>query len=185
MGRYDEALATYQRAFELTNRAFGPEHGAVADILGGMAEVNRAVGRQGDAAPLSHRALAIREKTGLTNTPPVVFAGLPSDPVEAFAWLRQGAGGGDARAQIGLAVAYADGRGVARDDAEAVRWARKSADQEFPAAQYYLGAMYADGRGVAKDDVEALRLFRLAADQGFAAAESRLGYMYLRGLGAP
>src|SRR5262245_21375918 len=64
---------------------------------------------------------------------------------------------GDARAQLELARAYEDGKGVAQDDARAVEWFRKSAEQGNAQAQNSLGVMFALGRGVPRDREEAVR----------------------------
>ena len=92
---------------------------------------------------------------------------------------------GDATAQVGLGVLYAEGLGVPSDDVEAVRWYRLAADQGNAYGQANLGFMYETGRGVTQDHVKATRLYRLAADQGYAGAQYNLGAMYATGQGVP
>lgn len=92
---------------------------------------------------------------------------------------------GDAAAQIGLAAAYRDGRGVSKDIRQAVTWWRLAARQGAAVAQTELGLAYRDGRGVARDDSEAARLLRQAADQGNALAQLCLGALYAEGRGVP
>jgi TPR repeat protein len=92
---------------------------------------------------------------------------------------------GDALAQYGLGVTYADGIGVPKDDQQAVIWYRKAAEQGKASAQYNLGVMYADGRGVPKDDQQAVIWYRKAAEQGDDFAQQNLGRMYAKGTGVP
>ena len=70
---------------------------------------------------------------------------VPQDYARALVWYRKSAEQGDAFAQTGLGVMYANGRGVAQDDAQAFVWFRKAAEQGDAEAQGSLGAMYATG----------------------------------------
>ena len=47
--------------------------------------------------------------------------------------------GGDAKAQLNLGLAYANGRGVLKDDSEAAKWIRKAAEQGNAEAIYANG----------------------------------------------
>ena len=79
---------------------------------------------------------------------------------------------GDALAQYGVGVMYANGEGVPEDDAEAVRWYRMAAEQGDALAQTSLGTMYADGEGVPENYVLAYAWLNLAAAQGHEGAVS-------------
>ena len=61
-GRYGEAIPFYEKALQLSEREFGPEHPKVATSLNNLALLYDAQGRYGDAEPLYKRSLAIREK---------------------------------------------------------------------------------------------------------------------------
>lgn len=63
---------------------------------------------------------------------------------------------GDAVAQSGLGILYAEGRGVPQDHAEAAKWNRLAAEQGYALAQYNLGVSYDTGEGVPQDDAEAV-----------------------------
>jgi len=92
---------------------------------------------------------------------------------------------GNADAQHGLGILYAEGAGVPQNFAEAVRWYRLAAEQGHASAQLRLGNMYARGNGVPQDYVQAVNWFRLAAEQGYAVAQYSLGVRYDNGLGVP
>ena len=92
--------------------------------------------------------------------------GVPQDDREAVAWFRKAAEQGNAGAQYGLGVMYANGDGVPQDDREVVAWFRKAAEQGNANAQHNLGVMYANGDGVPQDYVEAYAWSNLAAAQG-------------------
>lgn len=61
-GRFQEALPFAERALELSEREFGPDHPEVAAKLNSLAEVYRAQGKFFVAEALHLRALEIREK---------------------------------------------------------------------------------------------------------------------------
>jgi TPR repeat protein len=107
------------------------------------------------------------------------------DYAAALQILRPLAEHGDALAQAGLGVMYANGQGVPQDDVQALLWFRKAADQGNTDAQFNLGVMYANGQGVPRDYTQALVWFRKAADQGNTDARFNLGVMYANGQGVP
>ena len=90
---------------------------------------------------------------------------------------------GNANAQLGLGLMYAEGKGVAQDYKEAVNWIRKAAMQGDVDAQYRLGAIYFNGLGVVQDHKEAVNWFRKAAMQGDVSAKYNLSFMYAQGQG--
>ena len=61
-GKYAEAVPLAQRAVELAEKQFGPEHPEVATSLNNIAVLYRAQGRYAEAEPLYQRALAVNEK---------------------------------------------------------------------------------------------------------------------------
>ena len=73
----------------------------------------------------------------------------------AFAGFKRLAEQGNASAQFGLGLMYADGQGVPKDERQAVVWYRKAAEQGDAMAQVNLGVSYAQGQGVPKDDQSA------------------------------
>ncbi|QDU20957.1 SEL1-like repeat protein [Urbifossiella limnaea] len=77
---------------------------------------------------------------------------------------------GDIRAQLSLAYAYRDGKGVSRDYAAALLWARLAADRGDPAAQDFVGWMFFQGLGVRHNPEVAAGYFRAAAGKSAAAA---------------
>ncbi len=85
------------------------------------------------------------------------------------------ADGGDADAQFGLGLKYANCNGEAQDYAQAAHWYLKAADQSHSLAQFNLAVMYAKGQGVPKDDAKAAVWFQKAALQGDAGAQFHLG----------
>ena len=100
-------------------------------------------------------------------------------------WHRKAAEQGLARAQLLLAIEYANGAGVKIDRPKAAEWLRKAAEQGLPEAQLALGNCHAHGDGVSENPVEAVKWYRRAADQDMAEAEYELGKCYLTGAGVP
>ncbi len=70
-GKYNEALATAQRALSLVERRFGAEHPSSAAWINLIAYLHNAQGRYADAERLYKRALAVREKALGPNHPDV------------------------------------------------------------------------------------------------------------------
>jgi TPR repeat protein len=107
------------------------------------------------------------------------------DYAEALRWLGPAADQGNAKAQYGLGLMYANGYGVAVDYPRAIDWLRKSANQGNADAQYLIGFMYDSGLGVPRDAVQAIAWYRKGAEQGNADAQFRLGKHYFGGHGVP
>lgn len=105
----------------------------------------------------------------------------PSD----FKTLQSQAQSGDREAQYLLALAYDDGRSVARDFAVSRNWMLKSAEQGYVPAQAGIGETYlrnsSKENGAIPDYADAERWLRLAATQGNAEAQEWLGTGYERG----
>src|SRR6516225_6057559 len=60
--RYSEAMPLAQRALAIQEKALGPNHPSVANLLNNLAFISVNQGRYADAEPLYKRSLAIREK---------------------------------------------------------------------------------------------------------------------------
>lgn len=85
---------------------------------------------------------------------------------------------GDARAQFGLGMLYANGFGVDMNDEKALEWFGKAAAQDYAEAQYRIGVMHQNGWGVPMDDEIAADWYMKAAKQGFTEAQIALGQVY-------
>ena len=110
----------------------------------------------------------------------------PEHDPEEIDRLVQSAEGGDAEAQLHLALMYACGFGGMEQSAtEALIWFRRSAEQGFAHAQSALGNAYAVGElaGVEQDHAEAARWCRLAAEQGDADGQWCLALLHGHGAG--
>ena len=91
--------------------------------------------------------------------------------------LTNKAAGGDAKAQIELAICYRDGKGVAKDDAEAMKWAHRAADSGNAEAMDFVGFAYLRGAVVKRNPAIAIAYFKAAAGQS-AQAAFNLGQCY-------
>ena len=89
--------------------------------------------------------------------------------------LKAMAESGNAVAQAGLALKYANGTGVPQDDKQAIHWYTLSAEQGFAMSQTNLGAKYDRGQGVPEDDKQAVHWYTLAAEQGDVNGQINLG----------
>jgi TPR repeat protein len=102
-----------------------------------------------------------------------------------FNTLQSQAQSGDREAQYLLALAYEEGRLVARDFAVSRNWMLKSAEQGYVPAQARMGETYLPNfpkeNAVIPDYGDAERWLRLAASQGNAEAQERLGTGYEQG----
>ncbi len=105
-------------------------------------------------------------------------AGLTPDPVEARAWARRAAEGGEARAMHYYAMQLYDGEGGARNRVEALSWLKKAAEAGRVDSQYNVARLYEKGdEGVAANATEAFKWYMIAArrgDQQALAAVQRL-----------
>jgi CHAT domain-containing protein/Tfp pilus assembly protein PilF len=61
-GKYSEAILIVERALDLANRLYGPEHLEVARLLGTLAVLQVSQGRYAEAESLYKRGLVIKEK---------------------------------------------------------------------------------------------------------------------------
>ena len=66
---YAEAEPLYRRALAILEKALGPEHPNVAQVLENYAELLRKTNRKTEAAKMEARAKAIRDKHAAQNPP--------------------------------------------------------------------------------------------------------------------
>lgn len=125
--------------------------------------------------PATQRVLGARYQSGT--------GGMPQDMGEAIKWYQKAAAQGDARAQLLLAAAYANGEGVVKNDTEAARLMTMAAQQGDAIAQYYLGGMFGLGKGVDKNTKEAFIWYRKAAEGGYTPAYKTVANCYKMGFG--
>jgi hypothetical protein len=116
--------------------------------------------------------------------------GVSKDTSEAERWYQRGVDMATAGAQAGwltadvyLANAYLQSKGVPLDYDEAMHRMREAAEYGNRQAQVNLGSMYRDGQGTSQDYGEAMHWYRKAADQGSAMAEWMIGRLYFDGKG--
>ncbi len=107
------------------------------------------------------------------------------DYAAALAEWQPLADGGDANAQFGLGLMYANGFGVPLDDDQALKWYGLAADQDHGEAQCNLAVMYSNGWGVPQSDADAIKWYELAAGNGVTAAQISLADLYLMGFAVP
>jgi uncharacterized protein len=90
---------------------------------------------------------------------------------------------GQAEAQFGMGLLYANGFGVPLNDDQAHKWYLLAAEQGHADAQCHLAVIYANGWGVPQSSEEAFKWYRLAAEQGLVEAQKNLARMYSGGYG--
>jgi uncharacterized protein len=106
-----------------------------------------------------------------------VFMSLSALAADDLTDLKSRATGGDAKAQIDLAIRLRDGKGVTKDDAEAMQWAHRSADAGNADALDFVGFAYLRGAVVKRNPAIAIAYFKAAADDS-AQAAFNLGQCY-------
>ncbi len=116
--------------------------------------------------------------------------GVPKDTSEAERWYQRGVDMASAGARAGwltadvyLANAYLQSKGVPLDYSEAMYRMKDAAEHGNRQAQVNLGSMYRDGQGTLQDYGEAMYWYRKAADRGSAVAEWMIGRLYFDGKG--
>jgi len=116
--------------------------------------------------------------------------GVPKDTSEAERWYQRGVDMASAGARAGwltadvyLANAYLQSKGVPLDYGEAMYRMKDAAEHGNRQAQVNLGSMYRDGQGTPQDYGEAMYWYRKAADRGSALAEWMIGRLYFDGKG--
>lgn len=118
------------------------------------------------------------------DTYPSVMRALSRGDADAILRLTGLAAGGDAKAQLRLALAYetAD-HGLPQDLTAARLWTLRAATGGDPVAMYNAGQFLMGGDGGPKDPAGAASWFRRAAQLGVVDAQYNLGLMYETGHG--
>ncbi len=126
------------------------------------------------------KAIWTRPRPADTNLPAVAP---PDNPTDRVAFYLPRAKGGNADAQLELAILYAKGDGVVQDYPTAATWFRAAAEQGLPRAQYDLGVLFERGRGVPVNLAEAFTWYSKAANANYPLAQYNLAVAYTRGQG--
>ena len=105
----------------------------------------------------------------------------PEFPAEK-AYLRAAESGSE-MAQLALANAYAQGKGVPADSETAAKWYLRAARQGNADASLNLALSYKLGNGLKKNNEQALKWFKHSAFRGNAQALYNLGAMHASGIG--
>ena len=116
--------------------------------------------------------------------------GVPEDTSEAERWYQRGVDMASAGARAGwltadvyLANACLQSKGVPLDCSKAMHWMKEAAEYGNRQAQVNLGSMYRDGQGTPQNYGEAMYWYRKAADRGSALADWMIGRLYFDGKG--
>jgi localization factor PodJL len=72
-----------------------------------------------------------------------------------------------------LAIAYAQGQGVAEDDKRAAAWFGRAAEQGYVDSRFDLAVLFERGQGVTQNRIAALKWYLIAANHGDGAAAAR------------
>ena len=107
------------------------------------------------------------------------------DHERALALWGELAHAGNARAQVAIAEAFIDGRGVETDVKLADRWLTLAAEQGDAIGQRRLAEFHFKGEGGQPDQAQARLWYARAAEQGDAAAQDMLSWMLAEDDAAP
>jgi TPR repeat protein len=110
-------------------------------------------------------------------------SGITADIDEGVRLIEAAAKGGQAEAQLQVAVMNLRGIAVTRNLARAREMAQKAADQRSPEACCFYGTLLLNGIGGTKDEQSAANYMTIAAEAGYGEAEFLLGWMYEKGRG--
>ncbi|HTK95098.1 MAG TPA: tetratricopeptide repeat protein [Terriglobales bacterium] len=102
------------------------------------------------------------------------------DTAGAARYYEKAAQLGYSPAQVRLAIAYLDGRGVPQNDELATHWSEAAFKAKSAWAAFLLGYMYHQGRGKKQDIGDAIKWYKKASDGGISAAMINLGVIYSR-----
>ena len=110
--------------------------------------------------------------------------------VRALAVWRPLAEGGDARAQVGVAVCLlyggvGVGTLVRTDYGQAIQWLKKAVAQGNAEGEFHLAQCYEQGRGVPTNLAQAIELYRRSAEHGLAFSQFTLALKHINGQGLP
>ena len=95
------------------------------------------------------------------------------DQSAAMRWFRAAALQGNVKAMHNLAIAYAEGLGVAQDSPVAVQWFLRAASLGYRDSQFDLAVLYERGMGVPQSGAAALKWYLIAAGNGDAPSAAR------------
>lgn len=115
----------------------------------------------------------------------VAAAELAEDDETAACLLQLGCNYGDGEACMGVALAYARGRGVEQDMAAARLFFEESCYTGDVVGCGGLGVMYAEGLGGPALPSEAVEMLRPACEAAYGPACRTLGWLYEEGRGVP
>lgn len=132
--------------------------------------------------PLIHKN-KLSANIDTAQNPPYLAATVSTAKADPAMQYLNAAEQGDSKAQLDLALAYANGNGIAKDEAQAALWLRKAAEQGNAVAEDILGYLYANGKGAPKDQAQAVIWYRKAAEQGNINAQFNLAIAYKTGAG--
>lgn len=90
---------------------------------------------------------------------------------------------GEPSAELNLAVAYYDGRGIQQDYKEAFTWYSRAAKHSVPEALFAVGVMHEYGQGVPVNLPLAVKYYEQAAQLNYPEAITNLGLLYNKGKG--
>lgn len=101
----------------------------------------------------------------------LMTSALAADDEEVkFRSLQEPAAQGDPAAQLSLAIAYRDGKGVEKDPTAAMLWGHRAADHGHAEALDFVGFAYLRGAMVKRNTPLALAYFQAAAGKSASAA---------------
>ena len=160
-----------------------------------LAEGTAAPVNREQAATAFNQACAAGLSVGCANAEVLAAGGLRfTHGSTAFAYaftyedpdpLRDACDADDGEGCYVLALAYREGRGVARDPAMARELFSRSCELDWAQACAETARLYLQADGVALDQTRALELFARACDLGNAPACGEVAGIYLRGDGVP
>lgn len=112
-----------------------------------------------------------------SNSNPAV---IPTDYCEELVKLAEE---GNPKAQVNLALCYANAKGIEQNVSEYIKWLNKAVEQNDAEAMYWLSLAYNKGTGVEQSDAESIKWLRRSAELGWVQSQYELGGCYRGGLG--
>ena len=205
-GRYQDALPVARKALSLAERDYGSDHPNTATFVSNLATVKQGLEKYAEAESLIKRALAIYEKSPLSESRHLVRVlgnyavllrkmGRKADAAKIEARAKVAKSKARARAVLAKLekekTAGADNpefkKGLAaylgKDYAKALQIFQPSAAEGHPYAQFYMGILNHFGYGVPRNHTKALQWWNKAARQGNFHAENSIGMAFKKGQG--
>ncbi|HEX4271759.1 MAG TPA: tetratricopeptide repeat protein, partial [Rhizomicrobium sp.] len=100
-----------------------------------------------------------------------------ADPAHAFQLFSASAAQGNIKAMHNLAIAYAEGLGIAKDESQAAQWFERAASHGYVDSAFDLAVLYERGQGVRQSLTDALRWYSIAAMAGDKASADRAAFL--------